>query len=152
MKKTYYDKVKRINCLSNELDMLYHQAARKLEVSDSVLCILYMIYEKGDCCLLHEICQESGLSKQTINSALRKLEQEQFLYLELEQERGKAKRIRLTEKGKKYVARTAACLYEAECSAFADWTEEEFTQYLAFMKKYIDAFRIQVEKMERNRT
>ena len=147
MERTYYDKVKRINCLCNEIDLLYHQAARKLEVSDSVLCILYIIYEKGDGCLLHEVCQESGLSKQTINSALRKLELDQILYLELDQERGKSKRIFLTEKGKDYVNRTAACLYEAERSAFADWTEDEFTQYLAFMKKYIDAFQIQVEKI-----
>lgn len=147
MDKICYDKVKRINCLSNELDMLYHQAARKLGVSDSVLCILYMIYEKGDRCLLHDICTESGLSKQTINSSLRKLEQEQILFLE--QDTGKKKRICLTEKGKPYVDQTAACLYEAECSAFADWTEEEFTQYLAFMKKYMDAFHLQIEKLER---
>ena len=146
MKKSYSDKIQRVNCLSNDLDMLYHQAARKLSVSDSVLCVLYMIYEKGDGCLLYDICNESGISKQTINSAIRKLENEGILYLE--QDKGKTKRICLTEKGKHHITQTAARLYEAECNAFDDWTEEEFELYLGLMKKYIDSLRTQIEKME----
>lgn len=146
MKENYYDKVHRVNCLANDLDALYHQAAWKIGVSDSVLCILYMIYEKGDGCLLYDICNESGISKQTINSAIRKLEGDEILYLE--QDKGKTKRVWLTEKGKDYIARTAVRLYEAECSAFADWTEEDFESYLRLMKKYNDSFRIQVENME----
>lgn len=146
MERDHYEKVHRVNCLANDLDMIYHQAARKLGVSDSVLCVLYMIYEKGDGCLLYDICNESGLSKQTINSAVRKLEMEEILYLE--HGKGKTKRVCLTEKGKAYVAKTAACLCEAECNAFADWSEEEFEQYLKLMKKYNDSLRIQVEHME----
>lgn len=140
-----FDPLKRINCLANELDLLYHQAARKLGVSDSVLCILYMIHEKGDGCLLCDICNESGISKQTINSALRKLEKEDILYLE--QDKGKNKRIRLTEKGSQYTAHTAARLYEAESSALSGWSEEDLSAYLRLMKKYNDCFRIQVEKI-----
>lgn len=146
MKNEQYEKVHRVNCLVNDLDMIYHQAARKLGVSDSVLCILYVIYEKGDRCLLHDICSASGISKQTINSAIRKLETEEILYLE--QDKGKNKRICLTEKGKAYVDKTAACLYEAECSVFSEWPEEEFELYLTLMKKYSDSLRVQVEKME----
>lgn len=140
-----FDPLKRINCLANELDLLYHQAARKLGVSDSVLCILYMIHEKGDGCLLCDICNESGISKQTINSALRKLEKEDILYLE--QDKGKNKRIRLTEKGRQYTAHTAARLYDAESRALSGWSEEDLSAYLRLMKKYNDCFRIQVEKI-----
>lgn len=140
-----YEKLKRINCLANEMDALYHQAAQKLGVSDSILCILYMIHEKGDGCLLCDICSDSGLSKQTINSALRNLERDGILYLE--PDKGKNKRIRLTEKGKAFTDRTAVRLHQAECSAFEEWTEEELEQYLHLMKKYNTSFRIQVEKM-----
>ncbi len=147
MKNINYDKVQKINCLSNDMNLLYHQAARRLGVSDSVLCVLYMINEKGDRCLLYDICCESGISKQTINSAIRKLESEKILYLE--QDKGKTKRICLTEKGKKYTSETAACLFEAECNAFKDWSDEEFDLYLSLMKKYNDSFRVQVKKIER---
>lgn len=146
MNTTSYDKLQRVNCLANELDRLYHTAARKLGVSDSVLCILYLIYEKGDGCLLYDICSESGLHKQTINSALRNLEKDGILYLE--QDRGKSKRIRLTEKGKLYTERTAARLYEAESNAFSHWTEEELGQYLRCTKKHIDTFREEIQKID----
>lgn len=140
------DVLHRINGLANELDVLYHQAAKKFGVADSVLMVTYMIHEKGDGCLLYDICSESGLSKQTINSAIRKLEQDQVLYLE--QDKGKTKRIRLTETGKVFVAQTATRLMEAEYSAFQDWTDEECSMYLKLMEKYNNAFRSEIEKME----
>ena len=126
MKNKYQDQIRRVNCLTNDLNALYHQAALKLGVSDSALFVLYMIYDKGDNCLLYDICKESGISKQTINSALRKLESDGVLYLE--QDKGRAKRVRLTEKGRRYVAQTGACLFDAECNAFNDWRDDEIEQ------------------------
>lgn len=145
MKNPYYEKVHRVNCLSNDLDAIYHQAARKIGVPDSVMIVLYMIYEKGDGCLLYEICNESGVSKQTINSAIRKLETEGVLYLE--QDKGKKKRVYLTEKGREYLTQTAARLAEAESNAFSGWTQEELDLYLKLLEKYNCCFREQVEKM-----
>lgn len=146
MKKNYREIVHKVNCLSNDLDTLYHCAARKLGVSDSVLVIAYMIYEKGNGCLLHDICNESGVSKQTINSAIRKLESEKILYLE--QDKGKTKRIRTTEKGKHFISSIATRLLEAECNAFKDWTDNEFESYIKSMEKYNNAFRKEIEKIE----
>lgn len=146
MKNTYYDKVQRVNCLTNDLDALYHQAARKMGISDSVLIVLYMIHEKGDGCLLYEICKGSGISKQTINSALRKLEADDILYLK--QDKGKTKRVYLTGKGKAYMLQTAGRLLEAESDAFHDWTKEELEMYLKLLEKYNCSFREQIEKME----
>lgn len=143
----FQDVIQKCNCLASELDTLYHQAAKKLKVSDTVLMVAYMIYEKKEGCLLCDICADSSISKQTINSALRKLENENILYLK--QDKGKTKRIYLTEKGKKFIEETALCLMQAECRVFQDWTEEEIFQYLRLMKKYNDAFKLEVERMER---
>lgn len=107
------------------------------------MCILYVIYEKGNDCLLCDVCIESRLSKQTINSALRKLEGDGILYLK--QDKGKNKRIHLTEKGREYTTYTAARLYEAERNALSDWTEEELSTYMRLMKKYNDCLRTQFD-------
>lgn len=139
------DKVHKVNCLSNDLDALYHQAALKFGISDSVMFVLYMLHDKGDKCLLYDICNESGISRQTINSAIRKLEKDNILYLE--QQTGKNKRVCLTEKGKAYISQTAARLYKAECDAFSKWTEEEFEMYLKLMEKYNLSFREELKKM-----
>lgn len=145
MKDTVNENQRKMNCLSNDLNGLYHIAARKLGISDSVLCVLYIIYEKGDGCLLYDICNESGISKQTINSALRRLEAAEILYLE--HAKGNAKRVFLTEKGGKYLNETAARIYEAECNVFKSWSEEEISLYFGLMRKYTDSLKNEINKM-----
>lgn len=82
MKQEHYDKVRRINSLTSDMDALYHQAALRLGISDSVLSIMYILHDRGDGCPIYDICSASRLSKQTINSALRKLEGDGMIYLE----------------------------------------------------------------------
>ena len=76
------EEMKRFNYLTTEIDAAYHEAALKLGLSDSALLILYTICNCGEACLLHDITRLSGISKQTVNSALRKLEDEGVVYLE----------------------------------------------------------------------
>lgn len=142
MEQHISDKIHKINCLISEIDALYHQAAVKLKVSDSVLQILYTIHDRGESCLLSDICRQSGLSKQTVNSSMRKLEEQEILFLE--PYRGKSKKVVLTEKGRDYLRNTAERLYEAECSAFKEWTEEEIDTHIRLLEKYGDSFRKQM--------
>lgn len=145
MKKKALEKLHRINYLGAEMDALYHQASLRLGVSDSVMRALYTVYDNGGTCLLSDIYKQSGISKQTVNSAIRKLESEEILYLE--QENGRGKRVHLTEKGKDYVEKNVARLYAVECEIFASWTEEEIDSYICFMEKYNEMFRQQLEQM-----
>lgn len=145
MKKKALEKLHRINYLGAEMDALYHQASLRLGVSDSVMRALYTVYDNGGTCLLSDIYKQSGISKQTVNSAIRRLESEEILYLE--QENGRGKRVHLTEKGKDYVEKNVARLYAAECEIFASWTEEEIDSYICFMEKYNEMFRQQLEQM-----
>lgn len=137
--------VHQINYLSSEMESLYHQASLKLGMSDSVSIVLYAIYDAGEDCMLRDIYQKSGISKQTVNSAIRALEADGVLYLE--QHTGRSKKVFLTGKGRDYVERTAAKLYEAEAQAFGSWPQEEIAAYIRLMGKYVDCLRQQVEKL-----
>ena len=139
------DMMYRVNCLASDLDSLYHQAALKLGLADSVMFVLYLVYERDGRCPLHAICKETSISKQTINSAIRKLEKDEVIYLE--QTGGRAKTVCLTEKGREYAGRTVGRLFRAERSAFDGWEAEEIEQYLRLMEKYNDHFRRQIESM-----
>ena len=68
----------RINYLTAELDGLYHQAALGVGLADSTMLVLYTIYDNGGSCLLRTIYQQPGISKQTVNSAIRKLKATTF--------------------------------------------------------------------------
>lgn len=145
MEKNYYDRVHRADNLTNELNALYHKVSVKLGVSDSTMLVLYTAYKYGGKCLLRDVYYESGTCKQTINSAVRKLEREGILYLE--RLNGKTKRVCLTERGTAYAKKTAARMLELENSAFDGWEESEIEQYLSLTGKYVAAFAEQVAKL-----
>ena len=74
--------LKRLNCLLSEMDAAYHEAALRQGLNDSSSRILYALCELGSPASLRAVCESTGLSKQTVNSALRKLEAEGIFYLE----------------------------------------------------------------------
>ncbi len=138
-------RIHRINYLNGELDALYHQASLKLGLTDSASIVLYTLYDNGEDCLLSDIYKQSGVSKQTVNSAIRNLEKKRMIYLE--QHSGRTKKVVLTDAGKAFVQKTIARLFDAEAAAFSSWTEEEISAHIGFMEKYIRSFREQVEKL-----
>ncbi len=87
--------------LAGEINALYHEAAVKMGISDSVQNILYVLCEKGGQCPQSEISKLTGISRQTINSAIRKLEKKEIVYLE--PGKGRNTILCLTEKGKQFV-------------------------------------------------
>lgn len=138
-------RIHRINYLNAELQALYHHASLKLGLTDSASIVLYTIYDNGGDCLLSDIYKQSGVSKQTVNSAIRNLEKKHMIYLE--QYSGRAKKVVLTDEGKEYVKKTVARLFDAEAAAFVSWTEEEINAHIGFLEKYIESFREQIEKL-----
>ncbi len=145
MNQEICSKIHRINYLIAEMDALYHQASLKIGLSDSACIVLYTIYDQGEECLLSDIYKQSGISKQTVNSALRILEKKQIIYLE--NISGRTKKVVLTAEGKEYVQNTVARLFDAEAAAFASWTEEEMNAYIGYMEKYTVLFQEQVKKL-----
>lgn len=137
--------IKKINYLSSEIDALYHQASLKLGISDSVSIVLYTVYDAGGSCPLSDIYKKSGISKQTVNSAIRGLETDGILYLE--KYTGREKQVILTDKGKDFAKETVGKLYEAEIRSFDTWSAEELKLYLSLMEKHIQCFREQIEQM-----
>ncbi|HBI59981.1 MAG TPA: MarR family transcriptional regulator [Lachnospiraceae bacterium] len=135
MTKYISREMKRYNYLISEIDSVYHEAAVKFGLSDSAMSILYAICDNGEGCLLHEICFYTGISKQTINSALRKLEREEIVYLE--PLNAKSKKVYLTEKGRDLAEKTAFRILQMEDEIFASWKKEDVDKYLELTESYL---------------
>ena len=146
MRETTSKIMKRFNYLLGELDAVYHDMSLKLGLSDSAMNILYTICDQGDRCLLQNICRWSGLSKQTINSAIRKLETEGVVYLERAGSRNKD--VCLTEQGMELAERTVGRIMQAENENFASWTEEDVEKYLELTAHFLAAIREKAEQMK----
>ena len=139
--------LRRFNQLIGETDRLYHEAAVRLGVSDREMNILYAVCGEGERCPLRQICRQYGVSKQTVNSALRKLEAAGMIYLESSGPRSKD--VCLTQRGRELARRTAIPLMELENEIFAGWEPGEVEQYLRLTQRYLDAFREKASRLER---
>lgn len=135
--------MQRFNLLMSEIDTAYHDAALKLGMSDSAMLVLYTLCFCGGECMLGDIT--SGASKQTINSALRKLESEGIVYLEVFE--GRKKKVYLTEKGRQLARGTVLRVIEAENEIFASWSDEERSIYIDLTQRYLADFKEKVKEM-----
>lgn len=133
------------NYLIGELEAAYHEAALRLGVSDSEMRILYALQGGEGSLLLSEVIYESALSKQTVNSALRKLEKEELLYLQ--KVSGRSKRVCLTEKGRDLAEASAGRLMELEDSIIGSWEPAELRLYLDLLQRYTESFRERITEL-----
>lgn len=142
---TINEHMRHFNLLSSEIDSAYHEASLKLGISDSVGLILYTAYCYGGECLLSDITLMTGASKQTINSALRKLEAGDFVYLKTFE--GRKKKLFLTDKGKKLACETVSHLVEIENQIFESWSDEEVSLYIELTQRYLTTFKEKIRNL-----
>lgn len=137
--------MKRCNHLQGEIEAAYHDAALKFGLADSTQFILYTIcYLDGEC-PLSEIVKMTGISKQTINSALRNMESQGLV--ELTSVTPKTKNVFLTEKGKSLAERTVIRLMKAEDDIFAEWTDADVQKYLELNERFLTGLKERVNQL-----
>jgi len=138
-----FPQLKRLNYLFAQTDSAYHEAARRLGLSDSALAVLYTLCVEGGSCQLGEIISQNSMSKQTLNSALRSLERERLIQLEADD--GRKKRVSLTQQGYTRCEKTVVRLIEIENRIFDAWEMQEQEMYAALMQKYLNMLRREIE-------
>ena len=135
MEFCFNEEIGSFNFLMSKIDVVYHEVALRLGITDSSMLIL------GEC-MLGDII--SGASKQTINSALRKLEADKIIYLETFN--GRKKKVYLTEKGKEFVKDTVLRVIKVENDIFSSWSDEERKIYIGLTQRYLRDFKKKVKE------
>lgn len=123
----------------------YHEAALRLHMSDSELNILYVLcsYEQG--CYQKVLYQETGLTKSTVNSAVKKLEQEGVLCLQPGEGRNTC--VCLTEKGQQLVENTVYKVFQMENEIFDSWSAEEQETFLRLNRDFLERLEQKVREL-----
>lgn len=133
MESSLCSQMKRFSYLTQEIDKIYHDASFKLGISDSVMQILYTLLSYGRSCAIGDIVT-MGVSKQTVNSSLRKLEKEGYILLEKID--GRKKRVLLTDSGRELAERTALKIIKIENEIFEQWSQEDADNYMRLTALY----------------
>lgn len=138
------EELRELNRLYKELDDIYHNIALKLNLSDSAFIIFYTLCEVGKGCSQKDICNQAAISKKTINSAIQKLEQEDYICMR--HGKGRQMQIYLTEKGQKMLQEKIYPVMQIENNVFQKMEETEARELLRLFQKYV--LQLQAEARE----
>lgn len=125
--------------LIGQIDGLYHEAALKLNLTDSELNILYVLCVHGPGCLQSTLYKETGMTKSTVNSAVKKMEREGLLCLKPGEKRNTC--VYATETGEALMEQTVCRLIELENNIYDAWSPEEQQTFLRLNRDYTEQFR-----------
>ena len=122
--------------ICRETDALYSQLAERSGVSDSMLWVLYAVHMSGAQCTQRDISRIWAMSKQTVHSALKKLQEGGYITMEVSPSDRRSKHIYLTEYGLSFVRANIDGIFAAEQEAFCAMEEEERQALLRISGKY----------------
>lgn len=135
------------NTIIKENDELYRGVARTLGLPDCAFWILYALRESAQVLTQSEICNAMYQPKQTVNSALKKLEADGYIAL-LEMNDRRSKQIHLTEEGQRLAEKTVDRVVAVEAQAMAGLTVQEQEDFIRLFRKYTDLLRNSMQTLK----
>ena len=147
MEDAIFSKLSIYNQLFKELNQLYDNYAKSSGLSDTMFWILYSIQERPEAYTQKEFCDIWSYSRQTVNSALKNLEQQKLIELIPSPDNRKNKHIFLTPSGERLVMNVIVPLMEAEERAFSKLGEENLDKFLKLTQEHIDLLGLEINKI-----
>lgn len=134
------------NAIMKESDNLFRNAAKILGLSDCAFWILYTLRADSSILTQSEICSIMYQPKQTVNSALKKLESKGYINL-LHLPDHRSKKIMLTDKGIEFSKNTVDKFIDAERTSLALLSDEEYETFIGLMRKYTNLLSTNINKL-----
>lgn len=135
MDRNAYQMLIAFNRETKKLDDVYRSAAKSCGISECAFWILYTLRVEEKPFTQAEICEFLIEPKQTVNSALKKLEAEGYLTLSVGADQ-RSKRVCLTEKGERFVKAHVDRVPEAEAAALGAMTAAERDALICLTGRY----------------
>jgi len=136
-----------LNRITKETDEVYRKAAKALQLSDCAFWILYALRDTDTTLTQRDICTMFFQPKQTVNSALKKLEADGYLS-QCHTMNHKSKAIQLTARGRALVAQTIDRVRERELLALQELTDEERQTFLHLSRKFSTQLKKHMQSLD----
>lgn len=138
--------MKEFNIVNGMINGYYHEAALKLGLSDVEMNILYALCMEGSGCYQSLLYKNTGLTRSTVNTVIRRFEKAELMYLK--NGKGRNTCVFLTEKGESFLKNTVQKIVDLEGYIFSNWTDEERSLFLKLNKKYAADLKAGIDRME----
>lgn len=140
------DFIEQIEQIQKEQESIYHHAAVRFGISDTVMWILYNIYESKEIYTQQELCKKCFWPKQTVNTAVANLVKNGYVRLEMIPGTRNQKKILLTQAGIELAQNTTEYVKAAELRAYGKLSKEELRMLLDVNQKLTSYLREEMEK------
>lgn len=147
MNKRVMEQFTTYNQYCKRIDEVYHQYAKRNGLSDTALWLLYSLNENSVAYTQRELCSIWHYPPQTINSALKQLENQKYIRLEPIPLNKKNKQIILTKSGEELSKKIILPLLQAEERSFQSLGEQECNMLLSITKKYSELLQEETNKI-----
>lgn len=137
------------NSLYKETDEIYGKLAHFFGMSDTTFWLLYFLRENNPS-TQSELASYLSVPKQTVNTALKRLEEDGIISLETDPRNHRSKLLRLTVSGEDYVKKTIDRVFDMELRAFSRFDERERDLFLCLAKKHVQLLGREAEKILKN--
>ena len=131
---------KEFNKILGTINSAYHEAARKMNLSDSELDMLYVFDHYNGSCNQSALYKESGQTKSTINS-------EKEGYLTLSAGTGRNTCVTLTEAGQELMNRTVRRVIQFESDVYDSWSPEDQETFIRLNRDFAEKFTEKVKTL-----
>lgn len=123
------------NSIMKETDEIYRSIAKRFSLPDCTFWILYTLRADSATQTQSEICRAMYQPKQTVNTALKKLEADGCITLGCTADR-RSKQISLTQKGVELAEKTVDRVIEIEKKTLSQFSDDEQKSLIALLQKY----------------
>lgn len=141
--------IKEFDQLQKKMDSIYNKLAKSSGLSDTAFWIIYTIKNEKETYKQKDLCNMWFYSKQTVNSSLKKLEEQNIIQLISVPENRKDKKVVLTEHGRQFAKELIEPVIEIEKKSLANIKERR--EFLNLFKSYIETMEAEAKKfIEKN--
>ena len=139
----------KLNNILKENDEIYRSVAKSSGLPDCAFWILYTLRDEGNITTQSQICSAIYLPKQTVNSAMKKLENDGYIRLLNTNDR-RSKQVSLTPKGLALAETTVDKVIERETKTLSGMTPDEKETFLRLFRKYTDMLNVNMQALAGN--
>jgi DNA-binding MarR family transcriptional regulator len=143
MENSTHSELNEFNCIYKEMGDLYHKISMKLGLSDSEFLILYALVELN-INRQKDIADYFFMSKQTVNSAVKKLIKSEII--ELRQSKDRDMQIIFTEMGENFAKEKLVPIINIEKDTFVTMGKTESQELLRLTRKHMEIFKELINK------
>ena len=127
--------IAQFNRIYNDYCSIYRNIAKHLGLSETVFWVLYTIWDNAGPMVQSELCSSISAPKQTVNSALKKMEADGLITLKPADD-NRSKKVCLTADGEQLAERTVDLLRNTENRALERFSDEEQHIFIDLFRKY----------------